>query len=122
MTLGTRADRAQRHRGLVRDGAEGVDAESARLFEEAIAGITSGRRPEWLPAWAFRKARAIARRKAVADGWVGGHLGFVEDLALREAWANRGLDPGPRVPAWRTAPPAANVGARHVGERHPDAG
>jgi hypothetical protein len=119
MTLGTQADRVQQVSGA--DGVEDVDAESARLFEDAVAGITSGRRPPWLPAWAFRRARAITRRRTAADGWVGGHLGFVEDLALREAWARRGLDPGPRVPAWRRGPAPSNA-ERRSGERHPDAG
>ncbi len=74
-----------------------VDEEYARLFTEAIAGIDAGQRPGWLPTWAYRKARSLRRRRSLSRRWLGEHLGFVRDLAMREACLRYGTGPAPRV-------------------------
>src|SRR5579871_2932867 len=123
MELHTRADRGARQRGFGAPRCGDVGAEAARLFDEALNGIESGERPTWLPTWAFRKARGLRRRRSFARGWLGGHLGFVEDLAMQEACARHGLAPLSEVPPDRTPTPAQAVAEWRYGiDRHPEAG
>jgi len=88
----------QEHPPLPRARRSEVDEECARLFNEAIAGIDAGHRPGWFPTWAYRKARSLRRRRSLSRRWLGEHLGFVRDIAMREACARHGMAPAPRVP------------------------
>jgi len=60
-----------------------VQATALALWEEALAGLRSGQRPAWVPMDEWERARGIA--SGGTAGWVGGHLGFLEDLAFNEA-------------------------------------
>jgi hypothetical protein len=60
-----------------------VDATAAALWEEALAALPDGERPEWVPEEEWARARAVASE--VTGGWAGGHLGFLEDRAFHEA-------------------------------------
>jgi len=60
-----------------------VHAAALALWEEALAALRTGQRPAWVPPDEWERARDIAASGTV--GWVGGHLGFIEDLAFIEA-------------------------------------
>ncbi len=124
MDLHGRADwSGQQGRDAPRPRCPDVDGDAVRLFEEALAGIESGRSPAWLPTWAFRKARGIRRRHSPARGWLGGHLGFVEDLAVREACERHGLTSRyPQVYEQMSPVGQAVAGRRYGLDRRPDVG
>lgn len=60
-----------------------VDATALALWEEALGALRTGERPVWIPADAWERARNI--EAGGTTGWIGGHLGFIEDLAFVEA-------------------------------------
>jgi hypothetical protein len=63
--------------------ARTLDATAGALWEEALTALRQGRRPAWIPDAQWRRAQRIA--SGPHDGWVGGYLGFVEDLTFMEA-------------------------------------
>lgn len=60
-----------------------LDATAATLWDEVLAALATGDRPEWVPEEEWVRALQIA--SGTTAGWVGGHLGFLEDLAFSEA-------------------------------------
>jgi hypothetical protein len=65
------------------DGSRPLDRVIADLLNEAIAGLQVDRRPAWVPEPDWARAKRVFESET--PGWVGGHLGFLEDLTVQEA-------------------------------------
>jgi hypothetical protein len=60
-----------------------LDRVIADLLNEAIAGLQVDERPPWVPELDWARAKQVFESQT--PGWVGGHLGFLEDLTVQEA-------------------------------------